>query len=196
MTYRIVYGDELYHYGVKGMKWGVRKEQKYAEKEKKWASKEASRKSNFGKNLATTRKLGYRLAKENQRAANNATTLKSKLQNKVGMEADARNNRISSELYSTRAKRTKNVKRKIRNESRAYNMTQAGKVRESVASGTKSTIKRDIRFTKQIWNTPAKTLKGKNTTFGKEIVKATAAVAAYEVALSVANVYVKSKYGF
>lgn len=193
MEYRIVYGDELYHYGVKGMKWGVRKEQKYEAKENKWGVREELARSNFGKNRATTKKLGYRLAKENQRAANESKTFRSRMQNQYGMEANARSNRLSSELYSTKAKRAKSARQKIRNESLAYNNKQAAGVRERVSASTNSTLKRYTRYTKQIWNTPSKTLKGKNTTFGKQAVKAAIAVAAYEVALTTAQIYVKSK---
>lgn len=174
MNYKIVYSDELYHHGVKGQKWGVRKAEKYANAEQKWARKEEKRKTRFGKNLATYNKLSYRLAKENQQAANKSTTLKGKIQNKYGMEAQARNQKLSAELYDTQASRAKTQRARTKFESQAYNARQAAKVSTSVAKKTTSTTRRNIKYTKEIWNTPAKTVRGKKTTFGKQAVKALA----------------------
>lgn len=48
-TYEIVYSDELYHHGVKGMKWGQRKKQYYeAKKRQRAIGKETHSARNYG----------------------------------------------------------------------------------------------------------------------------------------------------
>lgn len=64
MTYRITYSDELYHYGVKGMKWGVRRQRAVASS---GGTRTATRSGNFRAKLANpktkeTAKKGAKIA--------------------------------------------------------------------------------------------------------------------------------------
>ncbi len=51
MNYRIIYTDELYHHGVKGMRWGVRRKLKLADK----ARAQANYRRRIGESLAKRR---------------------------------------------------------------------------------------------------------------------------------------------
>lgn len=77
MEYRIIYNDELYHYGVKGMKWGVRKEYEPVGRQRGIAEygtrRRASpkRKTSAGRNAVDriTGKSGKRFNKEKAKKA-------------------------------------------------------------------------------------------------------------------------------
>ena len=60
MNYRIVYSNELYHHGVKGMKWGVRKE--YVPKGRKKASGSISPEKKKRKGLTRNQKIALGVA--------------------------------------------------------------------------------------------------------------------------------------
>ncbi len=60
MNYRIHYSDELYHHGVKGMKWGVRKE--YVPKVKRKASGSESPEKKKRKGLSKNQKIALGIA--------------------------------------------------------------------------------------------------------------------------------------
>jgi hypothetical protein len=72
----------LAHHGVKGMKWGVRKQIKYEAKAQKYAAKEALALTTSGKNRAGTLRIANQMKADRQKAINNATTKKEQRQQK------------------------------------------------------------------------------------------------------------------
>ena len=186
--------NELSHHGVKGQKWGVRKEQKLMAKSDKWARKEEKARTRFGKNLASDNRIAYKYAADQQRAINNASGLKERMRQKHGAEANERISKMAAEQYAARASRAKNDKKREKAERAAYNNASVAKHYRDVAQHSNSTIKRAKYSATHMNKVPLKNIRnGKNTTYGKEFAKVFAVTAAYTLASSAARMYMEDK---
>ena len=166
---------ELSHHGVKGMKWGVRKEQKLMAKSDKWARREEKAKTRFGKNLASDNRIYYKYAADQQRAVNNSKGAKAKLRQQYGAEASERISKMGAEQYAARASRAKNDKKRAQAERAAYNNASMAKHYRNVSQHSASTISRVRYNVKNMGKVPLKNIRnGKNTTYGREYAKALA----------------------
>ena len=197
---RIQNGNELYHHGILGQKWGVRRfqnadgsrtsagKQRYAAKIEKYNAKEArlrekadNAKTNIGRTIALDRAYRARYKADRTAAVANETTLAGKAKQRFGDAASAR-------LYANAAKRDAEVAKgstsrwQIRSrETSAYNNEQMSKTfTKRAGMKTSAKVGRELALDLLVspvaghlvsyGDTKMKTLAGRKTSYGMEMV--------------------------
>lgn len=178
------YSAELYHYGVKGMKWGVRKdstgspkkvklwsEEYYRQKADKSLSDFNSRKTLAGKSLAnvTATKHEYE-ANMKDMASKPGTSLGKKFDNTYGFGRDAVRSQAEAEYYSRIAPYAKTkLGRKIA-ERNAYNAQTKAEVQQRLHDSN-TPIGIGANYVDGVLNRKVKTWSGRETTNAKRFVR-------------------------
>ena len=106
--YILTSGGELYHYGVKGQKWGVRKAQKLAKKD---AKEFARAKMFYGEGAGTRRKLIKNTVKERSKDPNYKKAFDEALENQdmADHAAKARSERKRKDVKKSAGKTARGV---------------------------------------------------------------------------------------
>lgn len=160
--------NELYHYGVPGMKWGKRKASYYDEKSRSHAAKIATSKTRIGKSYHNYRayrnevKAGDRRTVDSMGGKGN---ILKKIDNFYGHGASARMQNAASKYYDRKSTYTKTRLGTTMAKSSAYNNKTAADANTRLHN-SKSLKEYGTNYVNALANRSVKTWSGRTTTTG------------------------------
>lgn len=169
-NYIITDGGELYHYGVKGMKWGHRKAQYYETKAGRLQGKVDTKRTSYGKISAQNKASTYQYRADRARSIADAKGIRGKYEAGYGHTAAAQRMRAQEKMNKQQSSYAKSRLGKQIFDVSAQNSAHLATYHEKVVN-SKNAGERFVNQYIGIYKTPITNLSGRTTTRGKAIAE-------------------------